>query len=202
MALAPGKAHIRSDARRPASDVPFFLSSHRDRGLCFLLKERTMRTVSIFAFCVAALLLSLSCSRADANFQSQTIIDLERGALDRWGKGDPQGYIEIFADEITYFDPMQAKRIDGLEAMRAFLAPITGKVKVDRYEMIGPKVQRHGEVAVLTFNLVSHGRSPEGVARTMAWNSTETYALIDGKWKIIHSHWSFTKPELKQPAQP
>jgi hypothetical protein len=32
------------------------------------------------------------------------------------------------------------------------------------------------------------------------WNSTEVYRRIDGKWRIVHSHWSFTKPEVKQPG--
>jgi len=34
------------------------------------------------------------------------------------------------------------------------------------------------------------------------WNSTEVYAQFEGKWKIIHSHWSYIKPELKTPLGP
>ena len=30
------------------------------------------------------------------------------------------------------------------------------------------------------------------------WNSSEMYGLVDGTWRIVHSHWSFIKPELKQ----
>jgi hypothetical protein len=26
------------------------------------------------------------------------------------------------------------------------------------------------------------------------------YARVDAGWRIVHSHWSFVKPELKQPA--
>src|SRR5687767_878473 len=29
------------------------------------------------------------------------VIALERGALDRWAKGDPQGFLSIYSDEIT-----------------------------------------------------------------------------------------------------
>jgi hypothetical protein len=29
------------------------------------------------------------------------IVALELGALDRWGHGDPQGYLEIMAPEVT-----------------------------------------------------------------------------------------------------
>ena len=43
-----------------------------------------------------------------------------------------QGFIEIFADEVTYFDPSTERRVDGLEAMRALFAPIAGLVKLSR----------------------------------------------------------------------
>ena len=130
-----------------------------------------------------------------------TVIDLERGALDRWGNGDPQGYIEIYAPELTYFDPVQEQRVDGLDAMKAMLAPLAGKIRVDRYDLIDPKVQRHGEVAVLTFNLLSYRTQPDGKDAVVArWNATAVYRAMDGTWKSIHVHWSFIKPELKAPV--
>jgi len=95
---------------------------------------------------------------------------------------------------------MREKRIDGFDAMQQALEPIKGLVKVDRYEMIDPQVYRAGDAAILTYNLVSYGRSPGGVAMAVRWNSTAVYAQIDGQWKIVHSHWSFTKPELKVPG--
>ena len=140
-----------------------------------------------------------ACQRAEAAFDANAIIAMERAALDRWGKGDPQGYVEIMAPEITYFDPVHEKRVDGLVAMKELLAPITGKISVSRFDMIAPKVQHHGDVALLTFNLISYQRQADGSEKAVArWNSTETYARVDDEWRIIHSHWSFIKPELKQ----
>ena len=82
------------------------------------------------------------------------------------------------------------------------LAPIKNMrrmVKDPRYEMIDPKVQRHGDVALLTFNRVNYGKLADQPETVLArWNSTEVYCRIDGKWKIVHSHWSYVKPELKQ----
>jgi hypothetical protein len=66
------------------------------------------------------------------------IVALERGALDRWGHGDPQGYLEIMAPEVTYFDPTQPRRVDGLQAMKDLLEPLTGRIRVDRYDMLNP----------------------------------------------------------------
>ena len=129
---------------------------------------------------------------------AETVIAIERGALDRWGKGDPQGYIEIYAPEVTYFDPVQERRIDGLDALKNMLAPYAGKIRVDRFDMIAPEVQRHGDIAVLTFNLISHRTQPDGIDAIIArWNATAVYRAMGGTWKSIHVHWSYIKPELK-----
>ena len=138
--------------------------------------------------------------RADDPAPADAIIQLERTALDRWGRGDPEGYLSLYARDVTYFDPMRERRIDGLDTMRQLLEPIKGLVKVDRYEMIEPRVTSVGDFAVLTYNLVSQGRRPDGGAVVVRWNSSVVYRRIDGFWKILHSHWSYTKPELKIPA--
>ena len=150
----------------------------------------------------AALLLAASCSRPvdpPDDFQAGTILTLERGALDVWGHGDPRGYLDLYAQNVSYFDPVTEKRVDGLEAMRAYYAPLMGKIHVDRYEMKNVNVQHHGDVAVLSYNLVNYGASFDGKAEAAPhpWNSTKVYVKIDGRWKIVHDHWSYVKPELK-----
>jgi uncharacterized protein (TIGR02246 family) len=148
-----------------------------------------------------AIAFTLSCAVHAQDFRPEEVIAVERAALDRWGRGDPQGFLETYAPEITYFDPAVSKRIDGLDAMKALLTPITGKVRVDRYEMINPIVQRHGDVAVLTYNIVNFIKQPDGSQKQGArWNSTAVFRRINGRWRTIHSHWSYTKPELKQAA--
>jgi hypothetical protein len=61
--------------------------------------------------------------RPQADVQ-ETIISLEQAALDRWITFDPDGYLDLAAQEMTYFDPFQEKRVDGLEALATTLAPI------------------------------------------------------------------------------
>ena len=132
-------------------------------------------------------------------WQNDEIVALERGAMDRWGKGDPGGYLDLYASDATYFDPSQARRVDGLAALTKAFEPIRGKVKIDRYEMIAPKVQRGGSMALLTYNLVNYyldARGSEAVGS--AWNSTTVFQRRGGTWKSIHSHWSFTRhPKLQ-----
>ena len=160
-----------------------------------------MRNTILSVLSLIAFGFSTSCTSAPDDFKPEAIIAIERAALDRWGKGDPQGYLESYAPEVTYFDPFLEKRVDGLDAMRKYLQPFTGKIKVDRYEMLDLQVQRHGDVAALSYNLISYGKKPDDRETVLArWNSTKVYARIGGQWKIFHDHWSFIKPDLKQPS--
>jgi ketosteroid isomerase-like protein len=121
-----------------------------------------MRKVDFLAIPVLAVAFVAPCAAAE-KFKPEAIIALERSALDRYITSDPQGYLDVYAPEVTYFDPAQEGRVDGLEAMKALLAPVKnrkGAIKDPRYEMIAPKVQHHGDVAVLTFNIVNYGKRP------------------------------------------
>ncbi len=115
------------------------------------------------------------------------IISMERKALDRWGHGDPEGFLEISAEDVVYFDPYVEKRVDGKAALRERYQLLRGKVRVDRFEMIDPKVQFCGDAAILTFNHVSHID-----ARIVRWNCTEVYRQSAARWEIVQSHWSYT----------
>ncbi|MBI5244519.1 MAG: nuclear transport factor 2 family protein [Elusimicrobia bacterium] len=121
------------------------------------------------------------------------IVAQERKALDRWGNGDPGEFVELSAPEVTYFDPHLERRIDGQEALRDYYASLAGKIRIDRYELLNPKVQVHGDIAVLTFNYVSWSTAG-GKTTESRWNCTEVYARIDREWRIIQTHWSLTRP--------
>jgi hypothetical protein len=116
------------------------------------------------------------------------VIALERTALDRWGKGDPDGYLDLNAAEVSYFDPFVERRLDGLAALTDWYRQVRGKIKIDRDEIINPRVQVIGDAAILTFQFDSHGS--EGAVH---WNCTEVYQRSADGWTIVHTHWSFAK---------
>lgn len=124
---------------------------------------------------------------------TQTILDLERGALERWGNGDPSGFLEISAEDVVYFDPFQPRRLNGHAELRALYESIRGAVSVSRFDLLDPRVQVVGDAAVLTFNYVAVGTNEV----THRWNCTEVYRREpDGQWRIIQTHWSITQPDL------
>ena len=135
---------------------------------------------------------------------AEQIMALERSALDRWIRADPDGYLELYAEDATYFDPFRDRRIDGLDALQAAVAPMRGMTlpfTEPRYELMNPVVHVDGRIAVLSFNLVNYGKPSGSAEETVLarWNATEVYREIDGAWRIIHTHWSFTQPQLAGP---
>ena len=89
--------------------------------------------------------------------------------------------------------------LTGLEALKAMIAPFRGKIRIERAEVINRKVQHEGDLAVLTFNVISHGAQfDNGPKMDARWNSTEVYRRIGGRWRIVHSHWSYVKPAISK----
>ena len=114
---------------------------------------------------------------------SEHIIALEQAALTEWCHGNPSAYLELYAPEFTYFDPFTPRRWD-LDQVREMYEQIRGQLDVKSFEMVEPRVQVHGEVAVLSFNYTSSSFSG-------MWNCTEVYRKFpDGSWRIVHNHWS------------
>jgi ketosteroid isomerase-like protein len=119
------------------------------------------------------------------------LLRLERVAMERWRKGDPWGFVELYAPGVTYFDTGTPRRINGRQAMITEYKKREGKIFYDVMDFIEPSVQVCGDLAVLFYRFLSTWLSPDGsVSRRTPWNCTEIYQRIDGNWKIIHNHWS------------
>jgi hypothetical protein len=141
-------------------------------------------SVAMILFCL------LACQSVKNPHAEDMIIAKEKAALDRWKTGDTFGFIDIAADEITYFDPGLEKRCTGKKEFHDHLSSFNGSFSFPDYELLNPQVQLHGDIGILTFNFV--GTSNDG--KKDLWNTTEVYQLIDSDWKMISSHWSQTKP--------
>ncbi|MGB7761010.1 MAG: nuclear transport factor 2 family protein [Bryobacteraceae bacterium] len=140
--------------------------------------------------CAAAAALCGLLAAADSNeAAAREILALERSALDGWQVGNPGPLLAISDPEITYFHVMTDKRLDGLPAVKALFEGYRGRPLFDSYEMADPKVQAGGDSAVLTYILVRH----IGTASTR-WNASQVYQRKKEGWRIVHSHWSVTRP--------
>ena len=145
---------------------------------------------TVLAGAVAAALCGVLAAADGNEATAREVLALERTTLDGWQMGNPDPLLAISDPEITYFHVVTDKRLDGLPAVRALFEGYRGRPLFDSYEMAEPKVQSSGDTAVLTYILVRH----VGPA-TSRWNATQVYRRKKEGWRIIHSHWSATKPE-------
>jgi ketosteroid isomerase-like protein len=120
---------------------------------------------------------------------TEELLSLERAALVRWSSGDPSGFLEISAPAVTYFDPFQAKRIDGIDALQSYYESLRGSIHAPRFEILDPKVQLHGDTAIMSYQFTCVLQS----GKELHWNCSEVFVRHADSWRIVHTHWSMTK---------
>ena len=119
------------------------------------------------------------------------LMQLESAAMQRWRNGDPWGFVELYAPDVTYFDTGTPQRLDGREALIAEFKLRQGKIYYDVMEFIDPWLAVAGDLAVLFYRFFSTILNPDGsINQRTPWNSTEVYQRMQGGWRIIHNHWS------------
>ena len=125
---------------------------------------------------------------------AREIIAMERDALQRGARGDIDSFVNISDPDVVYFDPFLERRIDGQAALKEYYHKVSKPPEEELdIELINPRVQMTGDVAVLTFNFKSTGRR---TGRVQRWNCTEVFRRTAQGWRIIQTHWSWTKPQL------
>lgn len=121
----------------------------------------------------------------------ELLIAKERRNLDRWAAGDIPAWAEGAAPDVTYFDDIGAQhRINGYDAFREYASSLEGKIPPHTYEIVDPKVQVYGDTGILTFQY--HPTQMSGEPGT-PWKATSVYRQVDGKWRLVHGHWSMIR---------
>ena len=95
------------------------------------------------------------------------------------------------ADDYTEFNPDYPVRLDGKMANgKLYEATEKGGMKPIASEMMNPKVQVYGDVAILTYSFAGVNQTKDGKTKASAGKSTRVYARQNGQWKLVHAHFS------------
>lgn len=95
------------------------------------------------------------------------------------------------ADEYTEFNAETPTRMDGKDLnMRLADALTSGSSAFVAAEMVNPKVQVYGDVAILTYNFVGMSRDKDGVVEPSLAKSTRVYAKKGGRWMLVHANFA------------
>ncbi len=159
------------------------------------MKANHFKIIAVLMF-LPLMLLFTSCETKQSSLTQeeveQTILDIEHQAMDLWSSGDPFGFIETFADDATLFDDIGAStRLDGLEEIKNYLAAFEGSIPPHSYEIVDPKVQVYGDIAIATWHYDFNDNGEPGTP----WKVTHVYRLINGEWYNEHAHWSLVKEQ-------
>ncbi len=176
-----GKAHVELPCSRGSvPKITLAFEGQRRRGLfsynpapISLLSSKPVLKLAL-ALCCSALIAgavrqkSRSAAARDA---ASIIIAMERAALDRSAKGDPDGFLEISDPDVTYFDPCLESPIYSLKELTAYYHKNLTGDRLDSGEFLTPKVQLSGDTAVLTFNYNSRAKG-----KVTRWHTTPPHA--------------------------
>jgi ketosteroid isomerase-like protein len=95
------------------------------------------------------------------------------------------------ADEYTQFSPPFPILLDGKDmVMRIAEVGQTSTVELVSAEMVNPKVQVYGDVAVLTYNFIGQTRDSDGEVEPNLAKSSRVYVKQGGEWKLVHANFA------------
>lgn len=124
------------------------------------------------------------------------IIELEKSSNERWSVGDNRGYLDSFAEEVSYFDPILENVLVGRDAVVAWIDSIYSNPHIVRSEYLNTTVHVSDseDFAVLAYNLNTFVLDENGdEVQLRAWNATHGYRLVEGVWRVVHSNWAFAQ---------
>ncbi len=143
---------------------------------------------------LTGIILLPSISLAQANTNQQVADEIIAMVKAQWAAqaADPGNVVEAFknvAEDYTEFNGDYATRVDG-KTVAMNLSEPGGKSPSRRAaaEMLNPKVQVYGDVAILTYNFAGVNINKEGELKPFRAKSTRVYAKQNGKWKMVHAN--------------
>ena len=111
-----------------------------------------------------------------------------------WASGRQKNVAEAMkniADDCTQFNADAATRLEG----KALLSRLTEAGNKDSGttlsdEMLNPKVQLYGEVAIVSYNYFGQAQDKDGKVTANRAKSTRVYVKQGGKWMLVHANFA------------
>jgi len=150
---------------------------------------------SIMHRAVLSIVAVAACQAAYAGDDPKVAAEVMALARSQWaaevqGKSVAEQSVSM-ADDYTEFNPLYPVRIDGKAAnMALYEADSSSGSRSVTGDMMNPKVQVYGDVAILTYNYVGVNRDKDGKTSSSAAKSTRVYAKQGGAWKLVHANFA------------
>jgi ketosteroid isomerase-like protein len=151
---------------------------------------KTLINVSFFLF-VFLLPSSALLAQSSPAYVEDEIIALTYKLWKAENENDMVTRNKYISDDYTEFNPSYSTLIEGKKKnFNLSDANLTGgKSLAD--EMLNPKVQVYGDVAILTYNFAGVIKNNDGKVVTSKAKSTRVYVKMNGDWKLVHANFGF-----------
>jgi calcium/calmodulin-dependent protein kinase (CaM kinase) II len=122
---------------------------------------------------------------------TQEVLDVVRQFQSAGIRGDRAALNQIFDANVTHFHPGAPYRFTGRDRLIQEFESAS-KIQFDmHFEMVDPQVQMAGpDTAIATYYIVESWADKAGVRTTAKEKASEVYVKKDGRWQMIHSHYS------------
>lgn len=155
-----------------------------------------MKKVILCLIAMAGVATAPFTTQAQVSTTQQTTDEIIGIVKAQWASemADPNNVAEQFkniSDEYTEFNSDYSTRLEG-KAISMRLAEATGKDPGRNMaaEMLNPKVQVYGDVAILSYNYAGVMKNKDGEMKPIRAKSTRVYAKQAGKWKLVHANFA------------
>jgi putative oxidoreductase len=179
--------------------APKRLSTRQQSPAMAFLQRHTGIQLLLAAAAGGLLMVGVSCTMSsahnrapDAQATTAAVVNAERELWSRFKKHDLPGMTEMMDQDFTAFSGGMPKRLDGIAAEEAharyFLDDLKGEVL--EYNILDPRVQKFGDVAVLTYhfavNVTMLGKRHEQTGK-----DTSVWVWRGTAWKQTHYHYTY-----------
>ena len=155
-----------------------------------------MKKIIIVLIMLTSIATMPSTIYAQANTNQQTTDEIIGIVKAQWAAEmtDPGNIAEQFkniADDYTEFNSDFSTRLEG-KAIAMKLTEATSKDpgRTLAGEMLNPKVQVYGDVAILSYNYAGVSKNKDGETKSNRAKSTRVYAKQGGSWKLVHANFA------------
>ncbi len=157
---------------------------------------KTLKNVSLFVLVLLSLSLSSTIiAQTPVPSTEDEVIALTYKLWDAENNKDMAFRNKHVSDDYTEFNSVFSTRIDGkTKNFTLSDANFSGGTSLAD-EMLNPKVQVYGNVAILTYNFAGVIKDNDGKTRSSKAKSTTVYVKMNGEWKLVHANFALDPTE-------
>jgi ketosteroid isomerase-like protein len=153
---------------------------------------KTLKNVSFFVFVFLALgFTSALFAQAPVPSAEDEVIALTYKIWKAEMNKDMTEMNKYLADDYTEFNSDYSTRVDGKKLNVTLSEAVSmNSGTIIAAEMLNPKVQVYGDVAILSYNYAGVGKDIDGKLTNTKAKSTRVYVKMNGEWKLVHANFA------------